>query len=162
MRTPDPAGASGPVNGCRAREVLDRVGDKWSLSVIHMLGGGTRRFSDLRRGIDGISQRMLTVTLRGLERDGLVDRTVHPTVPPRVEYALSPMGRTLLEPVCNLVHWAHQHLADIDSARAAYDHRSEALNATVNGHRNPQSAPLTVAGGARPSGSTGWESRRDP
>jgi DNA-binding HxlR family transcriptional regulator len=135
MRTSDPANGPGSVSGCRAREVLDRVGDKWSLSVIHVLGGGTRRFSDLRRGIDGISQRMLTVTLRGLERDGLVSRTVHPTVPPRVDYALTPMGRTLLETVCNLVHWAEQHLADIDSARAAFDRRSNALNASVNGRQ---------------------------
>src|SRR6266511_1112328 len=86
MNPPDPAGSLGPLSGCRAREVLGRIGDKWSLYVIHLLGGGTRRFSDLRRMIDGISQRMLTVTLRGLERDGLVTRTVYPTVPPRVDY----------------------------------------------------------------------------
>jgi DNA-binding HxlR family transcriptional regulator len=125
MRTP---------SGCRPREVLDRVGDKWSLYVIALLGGGTRRFSDLRRMIDGISQRMLTVTLRGLERDGLVVRTVHPTVPPRVEYALTPMGRTLLDTVRTLVQWADAHLADIDTARAAYDRRAAELNASLDGH----------------------------
>jgi DNA-binding HxlR family transcriptional regulator len=122
---------------CRVREVLDRVGDKWSLYVIETLGGGTRRFSDLRRMIDGISQRMLTVTLRGLERDGLVTRTVHPTVPPRVEYALTPMGRTLLDTVCTLLRWAQDHLPEIDAARAAYDGRAALLDASLNGDPEP-------------------------
>src|SRR5918993_3614215 len=91
-----------PTN-CHARDVLARVGDTWSVYVIHMLGDArTLRFSELRREVDGISQRMLTVTLRGLERDGLVARTVYPTVPPRVEYALTIMGRTLLSTVCDL------------------------------------------------------------
>ncbi len=135
--TPDPTDGLGSLNACRAREVLDRVGDKWSLYVIHLLGGGTRRFSDLRRMIDGISQRMLTVTLRGLERDGLVTRTVYPTVPPRVDYALSPMGRTLLDTVRALVQWADQHLADIDTARAAYDRRSAAVSASLKNHSEP-------------------------
>jgi DNA-binding HxlR family transcriptional regulator len=137
MHAPDPAAGPGPLSGCRAREVLDRVGDKWSLYVIHLLGGGTRRFRDLRRMIDGISQRMLTVTLRGLERDGLITRTVHPTVPPRVDYALTPMGRTLLDTVRSLVEWADEHLADIDTARAAYDRRSALLSASLNGHPEP-------------------------
>jgi DNA-binding HxlR family transcriptional regulator len=110
--------------GCRAREVLERVGDKWSLLVISLLGERTRRFTELRRSIDGISQRMLTVTLRGLERDGLVTRTVHPTVPPRVDYALTPMGRTLLDTVRRLVEWADSHLPEIDAARAEYDRRA--------------------------------------
>ena len=110
--------------GCRAREVLERVGDKWSLLVISLLGERTRRFTELRRSIDGISQRMLTVTLRGLERDGLVTRTVHPTVPPRVDYALTPMGRTLLDTVRRLVEWADSHLPEIDAARAEYDGRA--------------------------------------
>lgn len=108
---------------CHARDVLDRVGDKWSASVIYMLGGGTRRFTELLRGIDGISQRMLTVTLRGLERDGLVSRTVHAVVPPRVDYDLTPMGRTLLSTISELVEWADQHTRDIDAARQAYDAR---------------------------------------
>jgi DNA-binding HxlR family transcriptional regulator len=139
MTTPVTAGGLESPSGCQVREVLDRVGDKWSLHVIHLLGGGTRRFSDLRRMIDGISQRMLTVTLRGLERDGLVTRTVHPTVPPRVDYALTPMGRTLQDTVCALIQWAVEHLADIDAARAAYDHRSAALSASLSGH--PQANP---------------------
>ena len=108
---------------CRLREVLDRVGDKWSVLVIYLLGDGTRRFTDLLRSIDGISQRMLTVTLRGLERDGLVTRTVHPVVPPRVDYALTPLGRTLLESIQPLMEWSVAHIGDVAAARAAYDAR---------------------------------------
>jgi DNA-binding HxlR family transcriptional regulator len=108
---------------CRPREVLDRIGDKWSLLVIGLLGDGSRRFSELRRSIDGISQRMLTATLRGLERDGLVTRDVHPTVPPRVDYTLTPMGRALLDTARGLLDWAERHLHEIDAARAAYDRR---------------------------------------
>lgn len=112
------------ADGCRARDVLDRVGDKWSAGVIYMLGSGTLRFSELLRSIDGISQRMLTVTLRGLERDGLVSRKVHAVVPPRVDYDLTPMGRTLLSTIQSLVEWADRHTADIDASRAAYDQRA--------------------------------------
>lgn len=108
---------------CRAREILDRIGDKWSLQVIATLGPGTRRFTELKRGIDGISQRMLTVTLRGLERDGILTRTVYPVVPPRVEYELTDLGRTLLDSVSALVVWAESNLQRIDAARAAYDAR---------------------------------------
>lgn len=111
---------------CRAREVLERVGDKWSLLVIAELAGRTRRFTELKREIDGISQRMLTVTLRGLERDGIVTRTVYPVVPPRVEYSLTPMGATLMDAVKALVGWAESHLSDIDAARADYDTRVRA------------------------------------
>jgi DNA-binding HxlR family transcriptional regulator len=105
--------------------VLGRVGDKWSLQVIFCLGAGTRRFTDLKRGIDGISQRMLTVTLRGLERDGIVTRTMYPVMPPRVEYALTPMGGTLLDAVSTLIGWAGAHLDEIEAARAAYDAREQ-------------------------------------
>jgi DNA-binding HxlR family transcriptional regulator len=108
---------------CRYSEVLGRVGDKWSLQVIFCLGGGTRRFTDLKRNIDGISQRMLTVTLRGLERDGIITRTMYPVMPPRVDYALTPMGDTLLEAASPLIRWAHAYLDGIESARAAYDAR---------------------------------------
>jgi len=108
---------------CRAREVLQRVGDKWSVLVIDLLGQGTKRFSELHRAIDGITARMLTVTLRGLERDGIVTRTIHPVIPPRVEYALTPMGRTLLDTIGQLVAWADSHLPEIEAARAAYDAR---------------------------------------
>ena len=110
-----------PCRTCRARDVLDRVGDKWSVDVIELLGADTRRFTELVRGIHGISQRMLTVTLRGLERDGIVTRTVHAAVPPRVDYALTPMGRTLLDTIRELKAWAHGHSAEIDAARLRYD-----------------------------------------
>ncbi|SNT48253.1 transcriptional regulator, HxlR family [Actinomadura meyerae] len=108
---------------CRAREILDRVGDKWSLQVIAVLGERTKRFTELKREIDGISQRMLTVTLRGLERDGIVTRTVYPVVPPRVEYSLTPLGTTLMDAAETLVQWAENHINQIDSARADYDAR---------------------------------------
>jgi DNA-binding HxlR family transcriptional regulator len=127
VRTTDPQ-VEETLPGCRAREILDRVGDKWSLYAIALLGGGTRRFTELKRGIDGISQRMLTVTLRGLERDGIVTRTQYPVVPVRVEYALTPMGRTLLDAVHPLITWTEGHLADIDAARAAYDARAASPN----------------------------------
>jgi DNA-binding HxlR family transcriptional regulator len=113
--------STGEHSSCRAREVLQRVGDKWSVYVIDLLGQGTKRFTELHRAIDGITARMLTVTLRGLERDGIVTRTIHPVIPPRVEYALTPMGRTLLDTIGQLVTWADSHLPEIDAARAAYD-----------------------------------------
>lgn len=103
------------------REVLDRVGDKWSVLVISLLGERGRRFSELRREIEGISQRMLTLTLRQLERDGIVERTVHATVPPRVDYALTPLGTSVLEPLTALMCWAGQHGTDIADARRHYD-----------------------------------------
>jgi DNA-binding HxlR family transcriptional regulator len=108
---------------CHARQILDRIGDKWTISVIYELGRETRRFTELRRAIDGISQRMLTATVRGLERDGLVRRTVHPVVPPRVDYELTPLGRTLLCIASNLMNWAVEHADEMDQARAAYDAR---------------------------------------
>jgi DNA-binding HxlR family transcriptional regulator len=113
-------GAGGP-SSCRAREVLQRVGDKWSVYVIDLLGQDTKRFTELHRSIDGITARMLTVTLRGLERDGIVTRTIHPVIPPRVEYALTPMGQTLLTTIGQLVTWADSHVSEIEAARAAYD-----------------------------------------
>jgi DNA-binding HxlR family transcriptional regulator len=103
------------------REVLSRVGDKWSVLVVSLLGAGPQRFSELRRSIEAISQRMLTLTLRGLERDGLVTRTVHPTLPPSVEYALTPLGRTLLEPVHALATWARKNRTSIQAARQRFD-----------------------------------------
>src|SRR6476659_2324965 len=103
------------------REVLDRVGDKWSVLTVGLLNDGPRRFSDLRRAIDGISQRMLTLTLRGLERDGLIRRTVYPPIPPLVEYDLTALGRTLLEPIMALAAWAGENRTRIQDARARYD-----------------------------------------
>lgn len=113
-----------PAGACVVvREVLNRVGDKWSVLAIVLLGDGPRRFSELRRTIEGISQRMLTLTLRGLERDGLVHRTVFPTVPPRVEYALTPLGRTLLTTVSALATWATRNGYRIYRARLEFDRR---------------------------------------
>jgi DNA-binding HxlR family transcriptional regulator len=107
---------------CRAHEMLARVGDKWSVPVIHVLGvDGTLRFGELLRRIPRIKQRMLTVTLRGLERDGLVRRRMYPEVPPRVEYALTPLGATLREIVRALIDWSGAHLLEVDAARAQFD-----------------------------------------
>ena len=111
------------ASSCRVRSVLDRIGDKWAIYVVDRLGGGPRRFSELLRGIDGITARMLTVTLRGLERDGLLTRTVHAAVPPRVDYALTPLGETLCAAIGQLVSWADLHLPEIEVAQAAYDTR---------------------------------------
>jgi DNA-binding HxlR family transcriptional regulator len=111
---------------CGVRDVLDRIGDKWSLTVVHELAWGSKRFTELLRNVDGVSQRMLTVTLRGLERDGLVTRTVHPTVPPRVDYQLTGLGTTLLDTICQLMAWTADHLDDIVQARQRYDTRNAA------------------------------------
>src|ERR671914_981954 len=113
-------------NDCEVRQILDRVADKWSLLAIALLEQRTLRFSELQRRIDGISQRMLTVTLRQLERDGLVTRTVYPVVPPRVEYSLTPLGCTLLSTIQSLVTWTEDHQAEIATARAEYDARAAA------------------------------------
>jgi DNA-binding HxlR family transcriptional regulator len=111
--------------GCEVRQILDRVADKWSLLAIAILERRALRFSELRRRIEGISQRMLTVTLRQLERDGLVHRTVHPVVPPRVEYALTPLGATLHTTIRALVDWTEEHREEIAAARAAFDRRPD-------------------------------------
>ncbi len=109
---------------CRAiSEILARVGDKWSVLVVSRLGERPMRFNELRRSIGGISQRMLTLTLRGLERDGLVTRTVFPTIPPRVDYALTPLGSDLLQPVSALGAWAVNNQPKIALARERFDQR---------------------------------------
>ena len=102
-------------------DILNRIGDKWSVMVVGHLKSGPRRFSQLRRAIDGVSQRMLTLTLRNLERDGLVTRTVYPQIPPRVEYALTDLGVTLTGPIGALWDWAAAHQNAIGRARTAYD-----------------------------------------
>ncbi len=107
------------------REVLNRVGDKWSIQVVALLNDGPRRFSELRRSVEGISQRMLTLTLKGLERDGLVTRTMYPTIPPRVDYELTRVGRTLLEPVMALAAWAEKNRGQIQAARDRFAKVSE-------------------------------------
>jgi DNA-binding HxlR family transcriptional regulator len=112
------------------REVLHRVGDKWSVLVVSLLGDGAMRFSELRRSIEGVSQRMLTLTLRGLERDGLIERTVFPEIPPRVEYELTRLGKTLLEPIQGLADWAESHRTSIQDARTKFDGRTKKKVAT--------------------------------
>lgn len=113
------------LGDCRAvGSVLSRVGDKWSILVVMTLTDGPRRFNELKRIIAGVSQRMLTFTLRGLERDGLVSRTVYPTVPPRVEYELTELGRSLQEPVQALGAWAFSNLSAIEAARHHFDEKA--------------------------------------
>ncbi|BCJ48844.1 transcriptional regulator [Actinoplanes sp. NBRC 14428] len=109
------------TDDCPVREILDRVGDKWSVPIVVLLGERGHRFNELHRRIDGISQRMLTLTLRTLARDGLVSRTVHASVPPRVDYELTELGRTLLVPVRALDEWAREHRDDIRAARQRHD-----------------------------------------
>lgn len=112
--------SKGAHEACPIRDVLERVGDRWSLLVLERLAGGTKRFTVIRREVGDISQRMLAQTLRRLEQDGLVTRTVHPTIPPRVDYALTPLGRSFLEPINALVRWANDNHAAIRAARAGY------------------------------------------
>lgn len=102
-------------------DILARVGDKWSVRVVMALESGSRRFNQLRRDIPAISQRMLTRTLRLLERDGLVSRTVTPSVPPRVDYALTPLGRSLCDPVARLGNWAIANIGKVEAARSVFD-----------------------------------------
>jgi DNA-binding HxlR family transcriptional regulator len=116
-----PQPVSAATASCQLRDVLDRVGDKWSVLVMALLGDGPRRYSELQRAIDGISQRMLTLTLRTLERDGLVARTVTPTSPPRVDYALTPVGETLSVEVSSLMRWAQDHREYVAKSRFRYD-----------------------------------------
>ena len=107
-------------------ETLARIGDKWTLLVVELLAGGPMRFNEIRRTIGNISQRMLTLTVRGLERDGLVTRTVYPTIPPRVEYELTKLGRTLREPVMAIANWARKNRPTIAEARKVFDAGSTA------------------------------------
>src|SRR5688572_24659793 len=113
-------------NDCEVRQILDRIAGKWSLLTIALLDRGPLRFTELQRLIDGISQRMLAVTLRQLERDGLVTRTVYPVVPPRVDYQLTTLGASLLETTQALVAWTETHQDEVAAARSAYDAREAA------------------------------------
>ncbi|MGF6975558.1 DNA-binding HxlR family transcriptional regulator [Paraburkholderia sp. JPY465] len=119
---------------CKALgQVLDRIGDKWTIGVVGALSKGPTRFNALLRLIDGVSHRMLTLTLRGLEQDGLVKRTVYPTVPPKVEYQLTDMGRSLTEPLETLSRWAQEHLPAIEAARASPSiHRTNEAGAEMD------------------------------
>ena len=99
--------------GCPSRQVLDRIADKWTALIIYALTDGTLRYGELQRRVGGISQKMLTQTLRSLEDDGLISRKIHPVVPPMVEYSLTPLGRTLIEPLTAVCHWAEKHLPQL-------------------------------------------------
>ena len=109
---------------CPSRQVIDRIGDRWTVLLLGALADGPRRFTELARRVDGISQKMLTQTLRGLERDGMVSRTVRATVPVRVDYELTELGRTLTAPIAALEAWARDHIDDVVAARARYDERA--------------------------------------
>ena len=109
---------------CPTRQVINRIGDRWSLLVLYALEGGTLRFQELRRAVGGISQKMLTQTRRLLERDGLVERTVYPTVPPRVEYSLTSLGRGLSGRIAAIREWAYASMTEIETARAVFDARN--------------------------------------
>ncbi|PZR72594.1 MAG: transcriptional regulator [Chthoniobacterales bacterium] len=115
---------------CPSRVVLDRIADKWTALIIQVLANGTQRYAELRRTIGGISQKMLTQTLRSLERDGLVLRKVHPVVPPKVEYSLTRLGRTLIDPLNALCRWSERHLPELQAnrGRARSDSQSEIVN----------------------------------
>jgi DNA-binding HxlR family transcriptional regulator len=119
-------GITHETENCRAvADVLARVGDKWTVYVVRYLSNGPMRFNEIRRSIGGISQRMLTLTLRGLERDGLVTRTVYPTIPPKVEYELTELGRTLIAPLQPVGEWAIKNRATVEEAREAFDKAQE-------------------------------------
>lgn len=115
-----------PTQCSRVAPILQRIGDKWTVLVVILLGDGSLRFSELRKRIPNISQRMLTFTLKGLERDGMVTRTLTPTVPPRVDYELTKLGKSLLEPIHGLGKWAAAHADEIDAAQAVYDREKAA------------------------------------
>jgi DNA-binding HxlR family transcriptional regulator len=120
---------------CPTRHLLDRIGDRWTVLIVGALWDGSARFSELRRRIEGISQKMLTQTLRGLERDGLVRRTVYPEVPVRVEYTLTEAGSTLREPLRALQEWAIAHLGDVAASQGAYDHANQLSPDHADGDR---------------------------
>ena len=137
---------------CRAiSEILARVGDKWTVLVVGLLGEGPVRFNEIRRLVNGISQRMLTLTLRGLERDGLVTRTVHPTIPPRVEYELTALGHSLFEPLDAVAGWARKNRLAIEKKRREFD--ADTMKKAPPERRRlpalPQEAALTTALAAR-------------
>jgi DNA-binding HxlR family transcriptional regulator len=119
-------GVASVAHDCRPiTDILSRVGDKWSVMIVMFLGQGPKRFNEIRRAINGISQRMLTLTLRGLERDGLVTRTVFPTIPPRVDYELTELGLSLRGPIDALGEWAMANRSQIDAARTRFDRQAD-------------------------------------
>jgi DNA-binding HxlR family transcriptional regulator len=111
----------------KVSQILARIGEKWSMLVVMLLRDGSRRFNDIKRNTAGISQQMLTRTLRGLERDGIVTRTILPTSPPQVEYSLTELGHSMSEPVLALGQWVRGHIAEFEAARVQYDQRNGVL-----------------------------------
>lgn len=137
-----PSNKHEPEEDCRAiSETLGRIGDKWTVLVVELLADGPMRFNELRRTIENISQRMLTLTLRGLERDGLVTRTVYPTIPPRVDYELTRLGRTLREPLVAVADWARRNRPAIVAARRVFDAGG---TAKPSHRREPRRAPALL------------------
>lgn len=133
---------SQPHGNCRAvADILSRIGDKWSVLIVMLLADGPKRFNELKRMVGGISQRMLTLTLRGLERDGLVTRTVFPTIPPRVDYELTALGQSLRGPVQALGSWAFEHQEVIGHARRVFDgetQQDDIIDGPAGRHPAPQ------------------------
>jgi DNA-binding HxlR family transcriptional regulator len=119
------------LKACPTRQLLDRIGDQWTVLVIGALAAGPLRYTDLERRIDGISEKMLTQTVRALERDGFVTRTVQPVVPPHVEYQLTDLGRSLQAPIASLASWATGHMSEVLAAREEYDHPKDAPDTAV-------------------------------
>ena len=127
------SGHEGFSDDCKpVTDILARIGDKWSVLIIMLLGSGPKRFNEMRRLVHGISQRMLTLTLRGLERDGLVKRTVFPTIPPRVDYELTRLGTSLQLPISNLGEWAYSNRTKIEAARSRFDRDAASKKATIS------------------------------
>src|SRR3954449_10426707 len=124
----------------KVSQILARIGEKWSMLVVMLLRDGPRRFNDIKRNTGGISQQMLTRTLRALERDGMVTRTIFPTSPPQVEYRLTELGRSLSEPVLAFGRWVREHLAEVEAARERFDQRENA----GNGAAEPQTSMTQV------------------
>jgi len=116
----------------KVSQMLARLGEKWSMLVVMLLRAGPRRFNDIKRNTGGISQQMLTRTLRGLERDGMLTRTIHPTSPPQVEYQLTELGLALSEPASAFGQWVQEHLAEIDAARDRFDQRAKSEKGLVD------------------------------
>src|ERR1043165_7816988 len=125
-----PKTSEGNVAVCNTMaDILNRIGDKWSVMIVGYLSRKTMRFNELRHTIGGISQRMLTLTLRNLERDGLVTRTVYPEIPPRVEYQLTPLGQTLRSPIQAVISWSEMYIDAVTIAQAEYDARENVAKA---------------------------------
>jgi DNA-binding HxlR family transcriptional regulator len=109
---------------CPTRQVLDLIADKWTTLLVVLLSGGTKRFGEIQRSVGGISQKMLTQTLRRMEEDGFVTRVIYPEIPPRTEYSLTPLGISLKAPLCALSQWAIEHLAEVENAREVYGRKN--------------------------------------